>query len=82
MHGQRIELHRGFVGCQIQAELQPRDAAPAGSDEVWLAVDVGDGPVTRLLTADRDSSLTVRRGWDAATGVGELTLRSLRALAR
>ena len=72
----------GFLNPKLYAVAAAggvRDVAPSAARRFVATRAQG---ATVLLTSDRDSSLQVRRGWDAATGVGELTLRSVRALAR
>lgn len=46
------------------------------------AVAERTGATTVLITLDRDSSLTARRGYDLPTGLGELTAATTEALAR
>lgn len=57
-----------------------RDVQPS-STRRFVAV-AESSRYTLLVTIDRDSSLTARRGYDYPTGVGELTLTSLKAIAR
>ena len=56
-----------------------RDVAPSAVRR-FSAVQVGKDQV--LITADRDGSLTARKGYDLSTGLGELTARTITALGR
>ncbi len=79
---QRAGRPLGFLNPRLYAAAAAgavRDVAPSRVRRFVATTQQG---ATLLLTSDRDSSLQARRGWDAATGVGELTAASLRALAR
>ena len=56
-----------------------RDVVPSTTHR---AVASKSGKATLLVTVDRDSSLTARRGYDLPTGLGELTPAALTALGR